>query len=92
MLACCRRLGVRPWSGLGDGTLGCWLLGSFGPCSRGAVGLWVLRRQADLPGDGSYNYGSLSGAGVDVYVIDTGIAVGHSEVRAFATVRHRLYT
>ncbi|MFJ6569611.1 S8 family serine peptidase [Streptomyces sp. NPDC091292] len=41
--------------------------------------------QRRLPLDGSYTYPAGAGAGVDVYVIDTGIDYGHPDLRPRAT-------
>jgi subtilisin family serine protease len=35
--------------------------------------------QADTNFDGVYNYGNVTGAGVELYVLDTGIALAHAE-------------
>ncbi|TPX54949.1 hypothetical protein PhCBS80983_g05670 [Powellomyces hirtus] len=42
---------------------------------------WNLDRidQRDLPLDGSYTYPDPAGAGVDIYVVDTGININHTE-------------
>lgn len=49
------------------------------------VNIWGLDRIDQSGLDGQYDYGSLSGSGVDAYVLDTGINVQHVDFAGRAT-------
>lgn len=59
----------------------------------GTVNVWGLDRidQQNLPLDGVYSWGDTTGAGVDVYVLDTGIWFGHVDFEGRARCGFDVY-